>query len=409
MKKIYLLIIIICSITALLIDNYRETELVYIEIGKDEKEIRKEISSHNSDYVITTKETNLYDKNYKKIGTVNKDIKLKLDNKDLKITSKTKYFKIDNLNYYISYKDVKPSTQYEINKRYKDYIVFNENIKTNKETILYKDNKYVFKLNKSMSLPIIIKDNNKLYVEYNNELYYVKKKEVKVIDSVNTDVETRDNIRTLTYHAAYKKGETCRNAAICQKVEMFDEQMKYLKDNNYLTLTLDEVEMFLDKKIRIPEKTIVITMDDGNLALNEIEILEKYQLYATYFIITGRYDIPRKSDYVEYASHTDSLHVNYKCAGGNQGGLLLCEDEDKVIKDLKLSQEKLGGSKHFAYPFFDYNERAIKLLKECGFTLAYVGQASTDGYATYTTNRYRMPRKTVFANYNMNQFINLLK
>ena len=39
--------------------------------------------------------------------------------------------------------------------------------------------------------------------------------------------------------------------------------MKYLHENDYLTLTLEEVEMFLDKKIRIPMKTVAVTLDDG--------------------------------------------------------------------------------------------------------------------------------------------------
>lgn len=186
--------------------------------------------------------------------------------------------------------------------------------------------------------------------------------------------------------------------------------MKYLSENNYLTLTMEELEMFLDKKINIPIKTVVITLDDGNLAKNVIEILEKYKLYATYFIITGRYDSYKiKTSYVDFESHTDNLHNNYKCPGGEQGGQLLCEDKDKVLKDLKLSQEKLGGSKYISYPFFDWNERAISLFKESGFHLAFIGQWTTEGYSDYNTNRFLLRRKTIFSNDSLEIFKSYLK
>ena len=186
--------------------------------------------------------------------------------------------------------------------------------------------------------------------------------------------------------------------------------MNYLAKNKYLTLTMEELEMFLDKKINIPMKTVVITLDDGNLAKNAVEVLEKYKLHATYFVITGKYNAYKiKSTYVHFESHTDNLHNNYKCPGGQQGGQLLCEKEDIIIKDLKTSQKKLGGSHYISYPFFDWNERAFKLLKKTGFRLAFIGQWTTEGYSDYNTNRLMMRRKTIFSTDSLNTFISYLK
>ena len=173
---------------------------------------------------------------------------------------------------------------------------------------------------------------------------------------------------------------------------------------------MNELELYLDGKIQVPKKSIVITLDDGKYATNAIKIVEKYKVYATYFIITGRYDVPPKSEYMKYESHTDNLHNNYKCSGGNQGGELLCASEEKILKDLKTSQERLGGGSFaMAYPFFDFNERAIKLLRQAGFRLAFIGQYDTNGYSTPKTDRMKLRRKTIFSSDPLSTFVSYLK
>ncbi|MBR4262430.1 MAG: polysaccharide deacetylase family protein [Bacilli bacterium] len=361
-----------------------------------------------NNYVKTKEEIPIYDENIKVIGTINKNVDLELDN--VFLNNNKMFFRIKNLNYYIEPSNIEKISEFNKNKRFKKYIVFNKNVTTKDKTTFYNENGYAYKINKSINLPLIIKDDDKYYVEFNNELLYVKKDDSSLVDSNNTKEKTRTNIRTLTYHAIYKDGEECKNKSICHPYKQFNEHMKYLKDNNYLTLTMEELEMFLDKKINIPNKSIVITLDDGNLAQNAIEILDKYELNATYFIITGRYDSYKlKTKYVDYESHTDNLHNNYKCPGGNQGGQLLCEKEDVILNDLKTSQEKLGGSKYISYPFFDYNDRAINLLKKSGFHLAFVGQANSDGYSTYNTDRFKIRRKTIFATDSLEKFKSYLK
>ena len=410
MKKFFYVVILFIIIVISLIIS------INIFINKDilsnKKIISKysdslEIINHYNKYVKVNNESTLYkmeNNELKEIGKVNKDINLELDD------IHKNYYKIKNLNYYIEYKNVDKIDNYEVNDRYKRYVPFNQNAVTTNKTIFYNDKGYAYEIDESISLPIIIKDTDKYYVEYNNSLVYVNKDDVKVINKHNTDLKTRNNIRTFTYHAVYKDGETCKNTSICHPYKQFDSHMKYLYDNNYLTLTMEELEMFLDKKINIPTKTVVITLDDGNLAKNAIEVLEKYKLYATYFVITGRYDAYKiETKYVKFESHTDNLHNNYKCPGGEQGGQLLCEDEDKVIKDLKLSQEKLGESHYFSYPFFDWNQRAFKILKQCGFRLAFLGQLDTEGYSDYNTNRLMLRRKTIFYNDSLETFISYLK
>ena len=383
-----------------------------LEMEKREK-LKKDIESHYSDNVETNKECDLYsliDSKYVVSGSLSKQYKIALE--PTEIVFSTEYFKIKDSDYYVKYTDVDKSSEYKSSDRYKKYVVFNENVITKENVPLYRNDETYFKIDKQLNLPIYIKDKDKYYVEYNDELFSVNKSDLKEIKSKkNTSEKVRNNIRTLTYHTIYNTStEKCTNSSICHPIEQFDSHMKYLSENNYFTLTMEELEMFLDKKIQIPKKSIVVTLDDGKYAINAVNIVEKYKINATYFMITARHAIPKvETTYMNYQSHTHNLHNNWICAGGNQGGQLLCEKEDVILKDLEKSKEVIGGDVFaLSYPFFDFNDRAIKLLKKSGFRLAFIGQYDTDGYSNYNTDRFMIRRKTIFADDSLKKFISIL-
>lgn len=390
----------------------KQEQLIKEEKLRKEK-LLLEIKSSYNEYVKTNKESKLYDfkdNQYVEAGIVGKDVELTL--KEIEITHDTLYFLIDNLDLYISYKDVSKLENLTVKDQvYKKYVPFNQNVVTKSSTSFYNENGLVYEINKGVELPLLIKDTDKYYVEYNDQLLYVKKDEASLKKCQNTKEDTRTNIRTLTYHTVYDvNNEKCTNTVICHPIEQFDSHMKYLSENDYFTLRMKDLELFLDGKIRIPKKSIVITLDDGSYAKNAVDIVEKYKIYATYFIITSRYNVSNiKTTYMDFESHTHNLHNNWKCSGGNQGGQLLCEKEENISTDLKTSQDKLGGAISLAYPFFDFNERAINLLKKSGFKLAFVGQYNTNGYATSSTNKFKVPRKTIFSYDSLDTFISYLK
>ena len=170
--------------------------------------------------------------------------------------------------------------------------------------------------------------------------------------------------------------------------------------------------MYLDGSLKIPEKSAVLTIDDGTIFdPYALDLLDVYKVNATIFVITSWVDPNNlKSNYMDVESHTDNMHNQYECKGyGSQGGGILCLPEEQVLSDLKTSQDKMGGSKYFAYPFFDFNERAITLLKKAGFTMAFIGQYSTDGRAyPNKTDKFKVPRKTIFSSTTLAEFISYL-
>ena len=368
-------------------------------------EIVSNITSHYNKYVKVIQNTKLYqfkDNIYQEYGIVYKDCELSLN--DVNIVVSTVYFYIPSLELYISYQDVMPIDALSINDvRYKNYIVFNKNVVTNDDFTLYKDGKEVYTFYNSMSFPIIINNyDDQYYVSFDDKLFALKVDDVKeIIDSDNTSINNRSYVTTLCYHRIYDVGEKCTDKYICQKKSSFDEEMQYLSDNNYLTLTMEEMYLYISGKIQVPNNTVMLTFDDGYLFENAIDVLEKYHLNGSGFIITGRFD---NLDYLmspnfELHSHTDSLHTASVCPKENsnqQGGGILCLNRDLVLKDLKASRDKLNNPIGLAYPFYDYNNRAIALLKEAGFKIAFIGANGVNGKGKPGINLYMVPRKTIY-------------
>lgn len=70
----------------------------------------------------------------------------------------------------------------------------------------------------------------------------------------------------------------------------FEEQMKFLAENGYHTIFLDDLTDFMKNGIALPGKTLAITFDDGFLDnwVYVYPVLKKYNLKATMFVITSR-------------------------------------------------------------------------------------------------------------------------
>ena len=415
MKKIsFIVVLIISFVVTYLAFNYVKGN---IHKSKNDRINKiKNVVQKYSKYVVVTKESELYkreDNKYNMVGKINKDVKLVLSNN--KVNSKTKYYQIDGSEYYIFSKDAKSIDEFELDSRFKNYIPFNKNIRTNNPTVFYdKNDNYVYSIDDSFEFKVLVMDDEKYGVEYNNRLVYIHKDNVDSIYDNDNGETNKDKIRTLTYHFIYNPEKSECKEDICHTLEQFESELKYLNENNYFTMKLNELEMYLDGKINIPEKSIVLTIDDGTVFdLDAIKLLEKYKVNLTMFVITSFVSniSDLKSDYLDLESHTHNMHNQYECPGyGMQGGGILCLPEEQVLNDLKTSQDILGGSKYFAYPFFDVNDRAIKLLKEAGFKLAFIGQYDTEGYSYKDrTDHYKLRRMSIFNNTDLNEFISYLE
>lgn len=153
-----------------------------------------------------------------------------------------------------------------------------------------------------------------------------------------------------------------------------EEELNWLNEEGYYYPTWKEVRDYVDGKLLLPDKSIVLCFDDGAVSFleNGIPVLEKCKTPATCFMITsynGEEKIAQyQSDYVIYESHSDNMHRG----GGNigHGGIFTAISEEDGLADLKRSIEVCGSGDAFAYPFGDYNESSRSMVEKAGFLCA---------------------------------------
>ena len=373
----------------------------------EDENVLIKIKSNYGSAVKTTKDTKLYindNGKYKDVGNINKDNILELETID-NINLNNKYFKLLDSDYYVSYKDVEPTDE-SINKRYLNYIEFPIEV-TTKESVVYYDDSFneLFSLNIPVTSKVVVNLDDYYGISLLSRLVYVRKEDVSNTLEVDSIEEMAVSVPAILYHFIYLDGDSSCNDIICHSEEQIDSHFKYLADNDVFTLNTSEVLSFINGEINLPKKSILITIDDGARAENFIPFLEKYGLNATLFLVSSWYPVSKfSSPYLEIASHTHNMHTTGVCPTG-QGGGINCLPKDEILNDLRLSRETLNNAKAFCFPFYEYSDYSINLVKEAGFEMAFIGGSTK---IKKGIDPYKIPRYPILSSFGVDYISNLV-
>ncbi len=193
-------------------------------------------------------------------------------------------------------------------------------------------------------------------------------------------------------------------------LDNFEEQMKYLYENEYHTLSTDEIIDFYYNQGEIPNKSILLTFDDAYQSMKKYAypILKKYNFKVLSFVVTGWLfnkikefnqnksiclnfnDLTEISDVFDFANHTHYMHTRLN----EKTSAIMFRNENAFIMDLNLcnSFEIINKKNVFAYPFGLYNDENIDTLKQNNFKLAFT---SENGINDIDTNPLLLNRNVV--------------
>jgi peptidoglycan/xylan/chitin deacetylase (PgdA/CDA1 family) len=193
----------------------------------------------------------------------------------------------------------------------------------------------------------------------------------------------RDGIQTIPILTYHRFANDC-DSPLCVRTSVFDNQMKYLKENDFHVIKPEQLLSFLDYKEGLPEKSVLITMDDGYRSTYEIAypILKKYGFTATLFIYSNFVGVSKmaitwdqlkelKENGFSIGSHTIS-HSDLTMRGEGETDadwIARVEKEiygSKQILDKKLNQDTIL----LAYPYGKYDQRSIKTARKAGYKIA---------------------------------------
>lgn len=189
-----------------------------------------------------------------------------------------------------------------------------------------------------------------------------------------------------------------------------EQQLQYLNENDFYYPSYEELRGFVDGTHTLPEKSVIITFDDGEWGFLDIGIplLNEYEVPATSFLICKDDDAWMKatsyaSKYVRFQSHSYGMHE--PGSGVGRGGILHAMTEQEIYDDCMKAEEVLGDVEVMAYPFGDNNETAWTAMEEAGILCAFT---VVNGRVSPGENPYALDRVRISGEYPLSSFESLL-
>jgi len=206
------------------------------------------------------------------------------------------------------------------------------------------------------------------------------------------EAQEDNGIPVLTWHHILRDEENTRfrHTSTTTSVRAFSNQMTWLRDMGYTTLSLYQLEGYVNNRINLPARAVVITFDDGLKSVSRYAwpVLKQYGFTATAFIISSRIkrhppkwdpkslqfmsvsELQSIQDVFDIQSHTHFLHR----IDGLRHPILLSRSYHNILFDFERSRRALAQFNphvlYLSYPFGGYDEKAVKAAHDAGFHLA---------------------------------------
>jgi len=178
--------------------------------------------------------------------------------------------------------------------------------------------------------------------------------------------------------------------------EQFEEQMKYLQENGYHAISLEDLFKSYQGQVKLPGKPVIITFDDGyeDNYLTALPIMEKYGMRATVFVVPS---LVGTTEYLSWQQVKALVERHTEIGSHTMSHVALNEispeEQRHEIEDSKrvLEQHISKPVVFFAYPYGQFTATTQQILREAGYQGACSGIAglnpnSTDAYALKRIN-----------------------
>ncbi len=177
------------------------------------------------------------------------------------------------------------------------------------------------------------------------------------------------------------------------KIEDFKNHLDIIKNSNFNFISYKDFLTSINSNSN--EKKILLTIDDGFSSFyeNAWPILKKREIPFIIFINT---ETIGSSGYMNWSEIKEILKFDFVHVGNHSHshGYLVdksdAEIEEDLKKSIKIFKDKLNyETKFFAYPFGEYKNSYIEIVKKLGFDYGF-GQHS--GVMDKTKNKFELPR-----------------
>ena len=193
----------------------------------------------------------------------------------------------------------------------------------------------------------------------------------------------------------------------------FEQQLRYLAENGYTTITLKDLVYHLTLGYPLPERPVILTFDDGyrDNFFHAYRLLRRFDSVGTFFPITGFIDENRPE-------HLTWGQVRVMHQGGMEFGShsythpdLRGQSVDYLVWQIVGSQEAIAERieepvRLFSYPAGSYDQQAIDVLHSAGFWAAVT---TRQGDEHTSSNLFELKRIRVRGDDTLEQFATRLE
>ena len=185
----------------------------------------------------------------------------------------------------------------------------------------------------------------------------------------------------LVYHGVFPHhpGQTPEQVAYDVAPEAFEAHMAYLRDHNFHVASLAEYVAALESGNALPDRSVVITFDDGreNQYVHAFPILKQFGYTATFFVYPN--PVGRRAEFMTW-DQIREMQVAGMTIGSHSYThpyLTRIADPRQLKREIEGSRVKLEKElgihvEFFAYPFGARNADAEAAVRNAGYKAARI-------------------------------------
>jgi peptidoglycan/xylan/chitin deacetylase (PgdA/CDA1 family) len=185
-------------------------------------------------------------------------------------------------------------------------------------------------------------------------------------------------VPVLIYHSIrpYRATDTAGARKYIATPETLENELAYLKDNGYTSVTFADLTKNLTTGAPLPPRPVIISFDDDwqTQYVYAFPLLKKYGFTATFYVWTIVVGMKNHMTWDE-VKELDAAGMEIGCHTVTHPYLTRIKDDATLRKEIfgarQRIEQHIGKSvTTFAYPFGQYNERVAAMVREAGFTSA---------------------------------------
>jgi len=188
------------------------------------------------------------------------------------------------------------------------------------------------------------------------------------------------------------------HAQLTEDSQIFEEHISYLVSHHYHLLSLETLVHAILNRKQVPDKSVVITIDDGYIDDYTYAFLmaKKYHAIMNFMIPTGLVGQPDYMTWDHLKEMVASPYARIYNHTTTHAALGLI-DQDQIIQEVTTANQDLQknlGIKNdiVVYPYGSYNDLAIQTLQQLGMIAAVTTDPGTNDCIS---NIYSLPRVRV--------------